>query len=96
MKPTSNWVQFVEDTKEIETTKSGLIVVSDNSNHFKKGKAIKVGPGYRTKTGALVPTEVKPGDIFLFNDQNVQHYRVSPTESYLMIRDSDIILVFKK
>lgn len=81
----------LSDTKEGKT-KSGLYLPDTASKERpEKAKVIAVGPG-KYDDGALVPIDLKKGQVVLFTKYGPQEVKVDGKE-YLIARADDIIAV---
>jgi len=92
MKPISDRVVVQRDDIQTKTL-GGLILPTDATEKPHSGTVIAVGEGrYSTKTGVLIPTQVKEGDKVLFSKFGGQEVTVKG-ETYLILREEEIFAV---
>ena len=78
---------FIERLEPIEQERGGRIILTDmredNKMLLRKGKVLAVGPGKRDEDGELIPPEVKPGDMVIFNARwnDLAHAELRPIGS---------------
>jgi chaperonin GroES len=57
---------IVKIIDEEKTTAGGIVLTGSNAKTCNRAKVMYAGEGLRTKTGVLIPTEVKVGDTVVF------------------------------
>ena len=82
---------IVQGIEEEATTKSGIILPTDNNEKPSQGKVIAVGPGkILDDDGDRAPMDVKEGDIVYFTKYAPDELDVDG-EKYLVIKQSSIL-----
>ena len=81
---------------EGDTKSKGGIIIPDNAKEKpQEGEVIAVGPGARDENGALVPLDVKAGDIILFGKWSGTEVKIDG-EDLLIMKEADIMGVIEK
>ena len=92
MKPISDRVVVKRDAVQTKTL-GGLILPTEATEKPYSGTVIAVGEGrHSSKTGVLIPTQVKEGDKVLFSKFGGQEVTVKG-EDYLILREEEIFAV---
>ncbi len=81
---------IVEAVEEETTTKSGIILPSDNKEKPSKGKVIAVGAGKILDNGNRAPIDVSIGDTVYFTKYAPDEIEVDGT-AYLVIKQSSVL-----
>ena len=86
---------LIEPIKEEEKTKSGILLPETVSKERpEQGKVIAVGPGKKTKSGKIIPLEIKEGQKVLFTKYGPNEIKVDGKE-YLIAKQDDILAIIK-
>ena len=94
IKPLADHI-VIEPISQEEKTKTGILVPATvERERPEQGKVIAIGPGKRTSSGAVIPPEVKPGDIVLFTKYGPNEVKVGDKE-YLIAKQEDILAVLE-
>ncbi|MBZ9672470.1 co-chaperone GroES [Mesorhizobium sp. ES1-3] len=81
---------------EGDTKSKGGIIIPDNAKEKpQEGEVIAVGPGARDEKGALVPLDVKAGDLVLFGKWSGTEIRIDG-EDLLIMKEADIMGVIER
>ena len=92
IKPLADHV-LIEPLKQEEKTEAGILLPQTaEKERPEQGSVVAVGPGKRSKTGEIIPLEVKPGDRVLFSKYGPNEIKVDDKE-YLIARQEDILAV---
>ena len=91
LKPLADRVVIKADEAE-ETTKSGLIIASENKEKPQSGKVLEVGPGKMGKDGKLLPMPVKKGDHVVYGKYAGNEIEVDG-EELLIVNADDIYAI---
>ena len=92
LKPLGDRVIVKQDEAE-ETTKSGIILTSNEKEKPQRGKVVAVGEGKFNETGdARIPMPVKEGDTVVYGKYGGQEVKVDG-EEYMILRADDIYAV---
>jgi chaperonin GroES len=83
----------IETLEEDQMTASGIVLPETAKEKPQRGKVLAVGPGARNKDGNLVPMDVKVGDIVIFAKYAGTEYKMSSTQKWLVMRESDLLAV---
>jgi chaperonin GroES len=75
-----------------EMRKSGLIIPESAQEKPQEGEIIAIGPGKTTKTGKLLPMDVKVGDRVIFAKYTGSEMKIDG-EKYLIMPESDVLAV---
>lgn len=81
---------IVEAVEEETTTKSGIILPSDNKEKPSKGKVIAVGAGKILDNGSRAPIDVVVGDTVYFTKYAPDEIEVDD-KKYLVVKQSSIL-----
>lgn len=79
------------DTK----SKGGIIIPDSAKEKPAEGEVIAVGPGARDENGALVPLDVKAGDLILFGKWSGTEVKIDG-EDLLVMKEADIMGVIER
>jgi chaperonin GroES len=80
----------VEPLEQEEKTAGGIIVPDTAQEKPMQGKVVAVGPGARGEDGALLPPDVKKGNIILYGKYSGTEVKIDDKE-LLIMRESDIM-----
>lgn len=83
---------LVEAIEEKEVVKGGIYIPDSAKEKPQQAKVIAVGPGKRDDKGALIPAEVKVGDIVLTSKYGGTEIKLDDKE-YKILNASDILAV---
>ena len=86
---------LVKRLEEEQVTKGGIIIPDSAKEKPMKGEVIAVGPGRRDDAGALIPMEVKAGDLVLFGKYAGQTVKIDG-EELLVMREDDVMGVVER
>jgi len=78
-----------------EKTKGGIIIPDTAKEKPQEGEVVAVGPGARDENGALVPLDVKAGDLILFGKWSGTEVKIDG-EDLLIMKEADIMGVIEK
>ena len=92
LKPLADRVVIKADEAE-ETTKSGLIIASENKEKPQSGKVLEVGPGKMGKDGKLLSMPVKKGDRVVYGKYAGNEIEIDG-EELLIVSADDIYAIF--
>jgi len=76
-------------------SKGGIIIPDNAKEKPQQGEVIAVGPGARDENGALVPLDVKAGDLLLFGKWSGTEVKIDG-EDLLIMKEADIMGVIDK
>lgn len=76
-----------------ETTKSGIVLPSQNKEKPQQAEVLAVGPG-GVVDGKEVKMEVKVGDQVIFSKYSGTEVKIEDTE-YIIVKQSDILAIVK-
>ncbi len=76
-------------------SKGGIIIPDNAKEKPQEGEVIAVGPGPRDENGALVPLDVKAGDLILFGKWSGTEVKIDG-EDLLIMKEADIMGVIEK
>ncbi|TJV02707.1 MAG: co-chaperone GroES [Mesorhizobium sp.] len=76
-------------------SKGGIIIPDTAKEKPQEGEVIAVGPGARDENGALVPLDVKAGDLILFGKWSGTEVKIDG-EDLLIMKEADIMGVIDK
>jgi chaperonin GroES len=76
-------------------SKGGIIIPDNAKEKPQQGEVIAVGPGARDENGALVPLDVKAGDLILFGKWSGTEVKIDG-EDLLIMKEVDIMGVIDK
>ncbi|MCF0104984.1 MAG: co-chaperone GroES [Eggerthellaceae bacterium] len=91
LKPLADRVVIKADEAE-DTTKSGLIIASENKEKPQSGKVLEVGPGKLGKDGKCLPMPVKKGDHVIYGKYAGNEIEIDG-EELLVVRVDDIYAI---
>jgi chaperonin GroES len=95
VKPLGDRVLLKENQKE-EKTASGIIIPDTVAKEdVKTAKVISVGPGLFTQSGNLIPMNVSVGDEVILPPYHQGQEVKLNGEKYLLLRESEILMVIK-
>lgn len=83
---------LVRALEEAEVKRGGIIIPDTAKEKPQEGEVIAVGPGRLSDKGDRMPLEVSTGDRILFGKYSGTDVTVGE-ESYLIMRESDILAV---
>lgn len=92
LKPLADRV-VVEPLAQEEVTAGGIILPETAKEKPQKGTVIAVGPGKRDEKGALIPMEVKVGDVVLYAKYAGTEVKLENGKEILVLRESDILAI---
>jgi chaperonin GroES len=78
-----------------DVTPGGILVPDAAKEKPLEGEVISVGPGKRQADGAILPPDVKVGDIVLFAKYAGAEIKINGAD-FLMMREEDILGVYEK
>lgn len=81
---------LVKRVESEEKTAGGIIIPDTAKEKPMQGEILAVGSGARNETGALVPLDVKVGDIVLFGKWSGTEVKLDGKE-LLIMKESDIM-----
>jgi chaperonin GroES len=84
-------IKPLEDTEQM---RGGLYIPDTAKEKPQQGEVVAVGPGKLTDDGNRVPAEVKTGDRVLYGKYSGTEVTLD-NEQYLILRESDVLAVFK-
>ncbi len=79
----------LEVIKKENTTKSGIILTTEEENQATIGKVVAVGPG-KYKDGTYLPMHVSVGDKVIFKKYATQEIQLDDIK-YLIVNETDIL-----
>jgi chaperonin GroES len=96
LKPTSN--RLLVELIDPPPTAAGLIlprpaygIRDSQGQRGHRGRVVAVGPGKRTKKGAVIPVEVRPGDVVIFGEFDFKRWRdVDKEATFMLISEMDV------
>ena len=91
LKPLADRVIIKADEAE-ETTKSGLIIASENKEKPQSGKVLEVGPGKLGEDGKCLPMPVKKDDRVIYGKYAGNEIEIDG-EELLVVRVDDIYAI---
>ena len=91
IKPLSDRV-VVEALDDTEEMRGGLYIPDTAKEKPQQGTVMAVGPGRRTDSGDVIPTEISVGDRVLYGKYSGTEVTVDGNE-YLIIKESDVLAV---
>ena len=80
----------VRRIEEDQRTAGGIIIPDSAKEKPQQGEVIAVGSGARNEQGALVPLDVKVGDVVLFGKWSGTEVKING-EELLIMKESDIL-----
>jgi chaperonin GroES len=95
IKPLADHI-VIEPISQEEKTKTGILVPATvEKERPEQGKVVAVGPGKKTKSGEVITSEVKPGDLVLFTKYGPNEVKVD-NKKYLIAKQEDILAILEK
>lgn len=91
LKPLGDRV-IVKQAEAEEKTASGIILTDTAKEKPQRGTVLAVGPGKRDKDGALVPVDLKVGDVVIYSKYGGTEIKLDADE-VLILRADDIYAV---
>ncbi len=85
----------VKRMKEEERTAGGILIPETAKEKPLKGEVVAVGKGALNSDGKLIPMELAVGDIVFFNKWGGTEIKIN-NEDFLVMKESDVLGVFKK
>jgi chaperonin GroES len=85
---------LVKRLEEKEAKRGGIIIPDTAKEKPQEAEVIALGPGKRTKDGALQPMAVKVGDKILFGKYSGTEVKLDD-EEYLIMREEDVLGVLQ-
>jgi chaperonin GroES len=76
-------------------SKGGIIIPDTAKEKPQEGEVVAIGPGARDENGALVPLDVKAGDLILFGKWSGTEVKIDG-EDLLIMKEADIMGVIDK
>ncbi|NLV74781.1 MAG: co-chaperone GroES [Chloroflexi bacterium] len=92
LKPLADRV-VVQPLEQEEVTSFGIILPETAKEKPQKGTVVAVGPGKRDDKGALIPMEVKVGDVVLYAKYAGTELKLQENQPVLVLRESDILAI---
>ena len=77
-----------------EKTAGGIIIPDTAKEKPMEGEVVAVGPGARGEDGALIPPDVKAGDLILFGKWSGTEVKIDG-EDLIIMKESDILGVIE-
>ncbi len=77
-----------------ETTKSGLVIPDTAKEKPQQGEVLAVGPGRRSETGDLIPTDVSVGDRVVYSKYGGTEITIEG-EELLILQTRDVLAIVK-
>ncbi len=77
-----------------ETTASGLVIPDTAKEKPQQGEVLAVGPGRRSETGDLVPTDVSVGDKVVYSKYGGTEITIEG-EDLLILAARDVLAIVK-
>lgn len=94
IKPLSDHI-LIEPIKQEEKTKTGILLPETaEKERPEQGRVIAVGPGRKTSSGKIIPTEVRVGQKVLFTKYGPNEIKVADKE-YLIAKEEDILAILE-
>jgi len=91
LKPLSDRI-VVEVTEAEEVSPGGIVLPDTAQEKPKQGKVVAVGPGRISDDGALLPMDVKKGDVVLFTEYGGTEITLGK-KKYTVLRQPDILAI---
>lgn len=73
-----------------ETTVSGLVIPDSAKEKPQQGEVLAVGPGRRSETGELIPTDVATGDTVVYSKYGGTEINIDG-EDLLILSSRDVL-----
>jgi len=86
---------LVKRMKEEEKTAGGILIPETAKEKPLKGEIVAVGKGALNDKGEIIPMELTVGDVVFFNKWGGNEIKLDG-EEYLVMKESDVLGVFKK
>jgi len=86
---------LVKRMKEEEKTSGGILIPETAKEKPLKGEVVAVGKGALNDKGEIIPMELSVGDVVFFNKWGGNEIKLDG-EEYLVMKESDVLGVFKK
>ena len=86
---------LVKRLEKEERTAGGIIIPDTAKEKPQEGKVIACGSGKITEEGKVLPLDVKPGDVILFQKYGGTEVKIDG-EEYLLMREDDILGVLEE
>ena len=86
---------IVKPLEAIEKTKGGILLPETAKEKPQEGKIVAVGKGKVLDNGSVHAPEVKVGDRILYGKYSGSEISTSEGEDLLIMREDDILAVFK-
>lgn len=93
LKPLHDHV-VLEVIKKEKSTKSGIILTTEDKDSTTIGRVIAVGPG-QYKDGNYQPMHVKVNDNVVFKNYSTTEIKIED-EAYLILKESDILAIVEE
>src|SRR5690606_22859882 len=85
----------VKPIEQEEKTKGGIVLPDTAKEKPQEGEVLAVGSGRLLENGQRVPLEVKVGDRVVFSKYGGTEIKLDG-ETYIILRESDILAIHKK
>lgn len=85
----------VKRMKEEDRTAGGILIPETAKEKPLKGEVVAVGKGALNSDGKLIPMELAVGDVVFFNKWGGTEIKIN-NEDFLVMKESDVLGVFKK
>ncbi len=92
LKPLADRV-VIEPLEEEEVTASGIVLPETAKEKPQRGTIVAVGSGKRDDKGAVIPMDVKVGDIVLYAKYAGTEVKLDSEHTVLVLRESDILAI---
>ena len=86
---------IVKPLEALEKTKGGILLPETAKEKPQEGKIVAVGKGKTLENGSVQAPEVKVGDRILYGKYSGSEISTSEGEDLLIMREDDILAVFK-
>lgn len=87
---------LVRRSKELATSKGGIIIPDNAREKQVEGEVLAVGEGNRTKEGILIPVGVKPGEVVVFGKYDGNEIKFQGETLVLMKEDCALAVLEKQ
>ncbi|MDP8265038.1 MAG: co-chaperone GroES [Candidatus Aceula lacicola] len=95
LKPLADRI-IVKPLEAEEKTKGGIILPDSAKEKPQEGKVIAVGKGKMLDNGSIQAMEIKEGDRVLYGKYSGTEIKTKEDEDLLIMREEDVLAVFKK
>ena len=95
LKPLADRI-IVKPLEAEEKTKGGIILPDTAKEKPQEGKIVAVGKGKILDNGSVQAMEVKVGDQVLYGKYSGTEIKTKEDEDLLIMREEDVLAVFKK